>query len=381
MRYRHHIERAIWVILVLAALGSGCHRDMSPGTPAEPAASGGQLPDALVGTVIGTISQQPVAGVTVSINTHSAITDAAGNFRLNGVEGTGNVAVRISGEPIYPRLTFLALPHFGTIQFDAIEKHSGFHLGFYRELARGNHPTEQNLLPIHRWTSTTAPTFYIDTNARATHDSVISEDTLALVRDVIVGVLPVFSGGLYTTASIQTQEFSRYSFDALPSNSIVISFDDGLYARGGIGLTITEPDCLSMDTSSLDKAWIFVVHHDPFYLASRMSKEEILAHELGHGFGYRHTSLLPSIMNKTGGKDRIVSEHDRLHAAVMYARPVGNTDIDNDPERSTTGKAFAFQREVFFDPVPSGVPLPPDILSRLQSLPGLADELLHQTPP
>lgn len=376
MGSRKNLGLLIWIVLFAGVVGSSCRHDRSVGTPVESTASVGQPSEDVVGTVIGTVSQQPVAGVTVFINTRSVVTDATGHFRLDDVE-TGDVAVTISGDQIYPRKTYLSLPNHHDLFFDVIEKNSGFHLGFYRELARGNHPTEHNMFPIHRWTHDVAPTFYIDTNSSATFDDVITEETIAFTRDVISRMLSVFSGDVYKTATIQVQEFSRYSFDTLPSHSIAISFDDGLYARGGIGLTITEPDCLSMTANSIEKAWIFVVHREEFYLASGMSREEVLAHELGHSFGYRHTSLLPSIMNKIGGNQRRLSEHDRLHMAVMYARPVGNTDIDNDPENAATGKASAFQREIFFDPVADVEPLPPEMRLRLQSLSRLSDELLR----
>jgi hypothetical protein len=72
--------------------------------------------------------------------------------------------------------------------------------------------------------------------------------------------------------------------------------------------------------------------------APRLSLQHVVAHELGHGFGYRHTGKEESIMNKelhkTFGylpKNQLYCDADATHMRIMYSRPVGNFDIDNDP--------------------------------------------------
>jgi hypothetical protein len=328
----------------------------------------------LAGNITGTILKQPLAGVSVSVRSRSATTDVNGFFRLNDV-GEGILVVRISGERIYPHTTIVRTTDTRYVQLDAIEKKSGFHLEFYRELARGNHPAEGNMFPIHRWTNSIAPTFYIDTNASATDDGVITQRTIDTTHHVITQVLPVFSGNTYSTALIHVREFSRHNFDAIPDNSIVISYDDTLYLRGGVGLTVTEPDFASMTASSMNKVWIFVLNREALYTASGISREEIVAHELGHGFGYRHTSLLPSVMKKIGPYGGLFSEYDKLHMAIMYNRPVGNTDIDNDPVPTAKLVGQFPERQIFIDGR-GNFPQPAEVIQRLRSLQSLTHEFL-----
>lgn len=368
------------VLSILLVLLVGCDDRSSPTKPdTDKAINGSGLSDDpgrgnLAGNIIGTILKQAIPGVTVSVGTRSTTTDENGFFRLNGV-GEGILVVNISGESIYPRTTIVRTTNSRYVQLDAIEKESDFHLEFYRELARGNHPTERNMFPIHRWTSPDGPTFYIDTNASATYDGVITQRTIDTTRQVITQVLPVFSGNIYSTAVIQVQEFSRHSFDAIPDNSIVISYDDTLYLRGGVGLTVTEPNFASMTASSMNKVWIFVLNQEALYRASGSPQEGIIAHELGHGFGYRHTSLLPSVMKKFGPYSRLFTEYDTLHMAVMYSRPVGNTDIDNDPTPTAKMVGQFSERQIFIDKR-GDLPQPVEVIQQLRSLQSLTHEFL-----
>jgi hypothetical protein len=61
---------------------------------------------------------------------------------------------------------------------------------------------------------------------------------------------------------------------------------------------------------------------------------EAIFHELGHVLGLYHplSGFRPSLMLGTGNPRRPhFTDWDIFHANVLYARPPGNTDIDNDP--------------------------------------------------
>ena len=371
-----------FLLLLFIFVLCSCHDGNSPSSPDldKSVTNTGSQNDPgtgnLAGEIIGTIMQQPLTGVTVAVNSQTTQTDSSGNFRLDGV-GEGTLVVSISGDTVYPRTTIVDTEQRRYVQLEAIETDSDFHLDFYRELARGNHPEEGDLYPLHRWTGSTPPTFYIDTNASATYDGVIPEEAIEMTREVITQVLPVFSGNVYTSASIQICQFSEYDFDAIPENSIVISFDDTLYLKGALGVTFTEPELISATTGSLQKAWIFVLNRDALYQAGGISREEITAHEIGHGFGYRHTSLLPSVMVKAGSYGGLFSEYDKLHMAVVYSRPAGNTDIDNDP--LSTGKMLVSSSgpQVYLDQR-ANFSQPNKIIHRLQSLQSLTEELFNE---
>lgn len=342
------------------------------GLPADPG------PGNLAGNITGAINKQPIAGVTVSVRTRSVTTDSNGVFRLDNI-GEGNLALIISGEQIYTRTAAVNTANGRSIQLDVIEKESDFNLDFYRELARGNHPQERELLPIHRWDNPIPPTFYIDTNAAATFDEVVTQSTIETTRRVIAQVLPVFSGNLYSTPSIQIRQFSQYNFDAIPDNSIVISYDDTLYLQGAMGVTFTEPDFTAATTDLIQKAWIFVLNKDEYYFAGGISREEMAAHELGHAFGYRHTSLLPSVMVKFGAYGGLFSEYDRLHMTLVYSRPAGNVDIDNDPLPGAKMIDHIPKRHVFIDQR-ANFSQPAEAIQHLQLLRSLTDEFFRSRP-
>lgn len=370
----------LYLFLLLSLNACDEHRSPSSSDQDTPLASSELVTDPgtgnLAGTLVGTISNQPLAGVSLRIGSLRTTTDLYGNFRLDGV-GDRPCLLNISGDPVYPRRVIVNPSNERVIQVDAIEQQSAFHLGFYRELARGNHPEEKDLSPIHRWTGATPPTLYLDTNARAVYDRVVTQETIDRISRVITQVIPVFSGNVYAGATIQVRSFPEYTFEAIPDNSIVISFDDTLFLQDVLGVAFTEPDFVSSNNYALQKAWIFVLNQEAFFSLSGVTREAVVAHELGHSFGYRHTSLLPSIMVKAGMYAGLFSENDRMHMAVVYRRPAGNMDIDNDP--LVTGKTVKTipKYQIFIDRRHNLSP-PPAMKQRLRSLQSSTEELFEK---
>ncbi|GAK61404.1 hypothetical protein U27_01304 [Candidatus Vecturithrix granuli] len=371
-----------WYLFLLLSLNS-CDEHKSPSSSEQdkPLASSEMVTDPgqgnLAGTVVGTIANQPLTGVSLKIGSLRTTTDNYGNFRLDGV-GNEQCILNISSDQVYPRRIIVNLANGRVIQADAIERQSAFHLEFYRELARGNHPGENDLLPIHRWTGAMPPTFYIDTNARAAYDGVITSETIDRITQVITEVVPVFSGNVYAEAAIYARSFSEYAFETIPDNSIVISFDDTLFLQDAVGIAFTEPNLTSLGSYALQKAWIFVLNQEAFFSFSGVTREAVVAHELGHSFGYRHTSLLPSIMVKAGMYAGLFSENDRVHMAVMYRRPAGNMDIDNDPITTEKTVKRILKHQVFLDRCPD-ISSSPFMKQRLRSLKSSAAELFEKT--
>jgi hypothetical protein len=286
------------------------------------------------------------------------------------------VPVLLSGNSVYPRRIYVNTGKTHAIKTEVIEKASAFHLGFYRELVRGNHPWERHLNPVYRWTSKQPPTFFIDTNAISTSQK-ISGQTIKQVRKVIKTVLPVFSGGRYRRAAIKVRHFAGSTFDDVPDHAIVISFDDTMIPRNALGIAYTSPFIGLPLPGSLNKVRIFVRSQSEYY-QSHTSLELVVAHELGHGFGYRHTSFLPSIMALGRGYIwDLFSEYDRFHMRIVYCRPVGNQDLDNDPISGAKVHDWIPKDEVFVD-FAEDFTVSPKLRKRLEALPSRTSHLLDE---
>ncbi len=349
------------VFLLFALIGCTQENDENGNSVSGPDKITGLPPDPgagnLAGKIIGTISKKALVGVTVSVGSRTTITETDGIFLLAGI-GEGEFSVMVSGVGVYARKKTINTANGRSVGIDAIEIDSGFNLNFYREIARGNHPQERDMYPTHRWTNPTPPTFYININANATLDGLVDQNTIDTVRDVLKKIVPIFTGGFYSSISIETANFpSNMSVRNVPENSFVISFDDSLANLGAYGITYTDPDFLSPRTGTINKTLIFMLENESFYKAgdsNRISFEEIIAHESGHGLGFRHTSEpriggLPSVMVKTGEYGGMYSSNDQLHMGIVYQRPAGNTDIDNDPISSAKMSAKLFGPQVFID--------------------------------
>ena len=313
----------------------------------------------LVGKVFGSISGQPLQGVTIAAGGRTTTSNENGEFSLPKA-GKGEFPVVISGHHVCLRTavvknTLTTL----TVHLDAIEWDSGFNIDFYRELVRGCHPREWNpgypMQPIHRWVSPKPPVIYLDTNRSNTYKKRrISRKTRQRVRAAIRQIVPTLSGGRYRKVRIKQRHFPTQDsyldpdFSKVPDNAIVITFHDSL--KDALGIAITSPFIGIPAISCIHKAWIFMNTQEEIDRMFKkrqtnrkkgepeLSAKHLVAHELGHAFGYRHTTKRGSIMDRgivetfpLVSEKELCCEADRIHMRLTYSRPVGNFDIDNDP--------------------------------------------------
>lgn len=369
------------MLVILLFFIAGCpelEEINNPTNTEDPVQTGDPGVGNLAGKVIGSLSKQPLAGITVSARGETTITNSDGTFRLNGV-GAGAFAVVVTSNITYPRTAAVNTNTSSGrwVELDAFEM-SNFDLRFYRELVRGNHPAEDDLFPIRRWI--TQPTVYIDSNSGSTRDGVIGQARINAARNVLSTVIPVFTGGVLSANQIQIREFPDNlclpsgvycSFGNIPDNSIVVSFDDSIMNvfPTGVGLTITTPDLGQYYTRTLNKAVVLVVDHDAAY--SWISFEETLAHEVGHALGFRHVTdnRVASVMYKNAVFGGLFSSADQQYMPIMYHRPPGNSDIDNDTLSGTKIVGNLPEVEVHVDQRGNYV-LSPEVRDELQALPG-----------
>ncbi len=118
----------------------------SPSAPSTPPPTQNPPPGAIYtlnGRVVGTVTEQPIAGAAVTIGGQSVTTDASGAFTISS--STADVRdVTIRGDGLIPRKTHLSVASRNTT-IDVIQNRAPFSLGFFRQIARNAFESESGL--------------------------------------------------------------------------------------------------------------------------------------------------------------------------------------------------------------------------------------------
>lgn len=295
-----------WLALAFAPLLMRCGGAEGPTSPGSP--GGGTT---VSGRVVGTLGGAPVAGARVSAGGTSATTDGAGAFQI-AVPGTGDVRVEVGASGHVTRTTFFR-PGGAPPVLDLIEPSSLWLLDFYRELCRdgAGGGSLKALNPIPRELK-----FYIDQRPEPPLNRPIPDSAVDTVREAIRTVLPLLTRGRFVGSEVEVG--TSPPPDRTPGtvvirwNPIEVSQLGG--AASGLAYTVGGD-------------WNVVVLRN-------IESTESVFHELGHVLGLYHplSGLRPSLMLGSGVPERPhFTQWDILHANVLYARPPGNSDIDNDP--------------------------------------------------
>jgi hypothetical protein len=294
-------------LLLLALVVSAC--GANPSGPSSTPAPGAPL----TGTVTATNGGQALGGVSVDLGGQLATTNAAGAFTV-AAAGTAS-RLTLTGAGIVPRSLTLALG--APVAVDAIALGGGFDLGFYRQLVRNGFDDPANLRSVQRWTR--APQVYLKTvdEAGVAMDPALLDLTERTLREAA----PIWAAGQFGLASVER----------------------GTGTRSGVAGWITVQWAATADPAHCARTTAIggeaVIEF--FYKTgggcrcggSAMSPSS-MRHELGHAMGYYHTDTAADVMFSGGAAcDRLPSARERLHAAIAYARPVGNVDPDSDPVR------------------------------------------------
>jgi len=252
-----------------------------------------------------------VAGARVNAGGASATSDGSGAFRLN-VAGSSDLRVEVSGAGLVTRNTFFRVGGPEPV-FDLIEASGLWNLDFYRELCRDS-AGGGSLKSLS--TVTREPRFYIDRRPEAGLNRPIPDSAVDTVREAIVTVLPLLTRGKLVGS--QVEDGVDPPQDRTPGTVVIrwnpVEVSQVAGAASGIAYNVGGD-------------WNVVV------LRNAESTESIF-HEVGHVLGLYHPlgSLRPSYMIGAGVAQRPhFTQWDVHHANILYARPPGNTDPDNDP--------------------------------------------------
>jgi hypothetical protein len=296
---------------ILLALLSGCGGDSPTAPPATgPVTTVDPGAVAIRGVVLETVSRAPVGGALLEGGGFTVRTDSAGAFQLPS-SGASPIAITITASGHVTRRTFLGASPGATL--DVIETDSLWNLGFYRELAR-NGAGGGRLEPLNPWT--VEPRFYVDRSPETGSNREIPDGTVDAVVRAIGDVLPLLSGGRLAGDRIEVG--TNPPADQAPG-TVVIRWDPVEIARtAGAASGITRG----------------VGGNASVVLLRSIEETGVIHHELGHVLGLYHPlgGLRPSLMSGSG---KVVppffTDWDIFHAKITYARPSGNTDVDNDP--------------------------------------------------
>lgn len=289
--------RAYVLVLALTAC-YGCSK-ANPVQPDQPPA-----PISLTGQLAATQSLTALPGQTITVGGLTAQTNSAGQFTLTLTNPATTLTV--SGSNVLTRTTNVSGVSHAFI-VDAVQLDGQFDLAYYRQLARNAFDGPTTLEPIRRWTR--APVFDVQTiNDKG---QAVDPVLLAQIKAAISEVTLIWSGGLYSAG---------FGAGGVPVRWLTTL--NGFCGQAPVGPTGT-----------------FIELHP---LEPRCDMLHTVKHEVGHVMGFWHTNIDGDLM-KSGSTAQMLSARERYHAAIVYRRPAGNVDPDNDAGLQTFSVTRAIQ--------------------------------------
>jgi Astacin (Peptidase family M12A) len=304
----------VWA-LALGAV-AGCGGSPPTSAPSGNSASAGAGVAAVSGQILETVSRRPVSGARIESSDGSVRTDATGSFQLPASASVIPVTITASGH--VTRRSFLGSTA-ASPTLDVIETDSLWNLEFYRELARDG-AGGGSLKPLNPWTA--EPRFYVDLRPETGSGRAIPESSVSTVLTAITDLLPLLTSDRLMGSEVESG--SEPPADLTPG-TVVIRWDPVEIARtAGAASGITRG----------------VGGNASVVVLRSIEETGVIYHELGHVLGLYHPlgGRRPSHMLGSGtSTPPFFTEWDVFHARVLYARPPGNTDVDNDPQGFIVG--------------------------------------------
>lgn len=305
-------------IALLALLTISCGSSGTAPTP-TPVPTPAPTLATITGHVTATNGGQALGGLSATLAGHAATTDGAGTFAVQTTPASTAVLL-LSGSGIVPRSLTLAATSSHDVALTAIAVGANFDLNFYREMIRNGFEAPGLLEPLRRWTR--APRIYL----RSVDDA---------GRAINAGLIAMTAGTLQTATYPWTAGLG------------LAEFQQGADTKDGVDGWITVHWADHATPGQCGSTAVGGTRIDLSYLngaactcqsTGDILKQRTVAHELGHALGYWHTDSPADVMygQANAACDITPSARERAHAAIAYARPVGNTDPDQDPTSAVT---------------------------------------------
>jgi hypothetical protein len=297
-----------WLLVVVALAGVGCSGSSAAPSPTPtPIPTPTPTPTTITisGTVRATNGGHPLAGVQAALGTTTAATDAAGQFSVQTLP-TGTLSLALTGSGIVPRSLTVGAGSSRSVTLDAIALGGGFDLTFYRQFVR-NGSESQTLQPLRRWTR--HPQVFIQTGA-------IDVATLDMVEAVIRDAVPRWTANRFTVTTVERGAGTR----------------EGQAGWLTVKWATAEDRHCGNSQVGFEGGWVELRTTVGCGCNGWTARPSIVRHELGHALGYWHTDQAADVMHASDLTcDKPITARELYHAAIAYARPVGNVDPDTDP--------------------------------------------------
>ena len=256
-------------------------------------------------------------GLVVDLGDQTAGTNGSGEFVVAGV-ASGARRVSLTGPTIVPRSLVVAVGSTGDLVLDAITL-DGFDLGFYRQFVRNGLDSPNALEPLRRWT--TNPNIYLKTVDEA--GAPIDGTTLDMVQRTAFEIIPIWTSNRYVVGAMERGTGTRVGTPGW----ITITWSAAMVNPNQCGRAVVAAGYIELEA-----------HNPRCTVRPWITSTSLVRHELGHAMGYWHTDAPSDVMSRTTwiSNNQQPSARERAHAAIAYARPVGNTDPDTDPSGSVT---------------------------------------------
>ena len=268
------------------------------------------------GRLTATNGRQALANVTASFGPSlTAITDGTGAFSIRFQPGTTS-RLTLEGPTIVPRSLVASVSQTRVLDVDAIALGGSFDLKFYRQLVRDDVDSPGVLRQLRRWTQ--APNIYlrtIDDSGRAI-DAATLDSTEAVIRQTT----PLWTGGRFGVGIVERGTDTR---QAVAGWITVIWISSPEYG---------EKYCGRAEVAVSGGAIELYARGSCRCAGAPLVGPAVVRHELGHALGFFHSDSSQDVMwNKGVYCNEPLSARELYHAAIAYARPVGNADPDADP--------------------------------------------------
>jgi hypothetical protein len=201
------------------------------------------------------------------------------------------------------------------VSIDVVRTEKPFSLDFYRQFARGTfgHPGAPHALM--RWMA--PPKFYVKTVDQ--NGQPIEPEVLAVILEAIPRAVSEFSAGKFTVAALETGAEARQP--AVGWVNVDIKRDPYERSICGASYVGANPGTITF-------------YSDVCSCGSNKIPGSLVVHEVGHAMGFFHVQDQASVMYPfdpgtcPAGN---LSSAEKFHAGIVYSRPRGNMDPDNDP--------------------------------------------------